>query len=518
MPPLIVPESFALVLAACAGCFTAPTYRVFCHLVAGWLQCAGRHTVTGAALAAGAGVVGWRHISAFHRLFGRATWEPDALGKVVFTLALRVLPAGLPIILLVDDSLARKEGKAIALGSMHHDPLLSHGRKAFSRFGHVWVVLAIWLPLPFGVVGGPRGVAVPLLFRLFVGSRPGNRKDAPSRPTSGTRYQTARTAFPAAPEQRPTKPALAREMIALVAGWAAAVAPERTVYVVGDTAYVNQTTVEGRPTNVEVLGPLRMDGALWTLPPPRRPGQKGRPRTRGERLPTPAAQAQGRQHWRALPVTLYGRTVRPLVFRGTALWYSVLRTAPVRYVVVRDPSGRRKDAAFCCTDLTVSVAFLLETYAARWTLEVTFFLLKGLLGFEEPQNQTASAVRRTAPFAGLVFALIVLWYAAELQAGRAATWPVRPWYRRKARPSFTDVLATLRQQGLQQHLAHVTHAAAPAWSCPVGLLTPPCQARRRTNAPCHSRGGCQPHSHLRRHTHRCASAQWRNSSLDASNE
>jgi hypothetical protein len=108
---------------------------------------------------------------------------------------------------------------------MHHDPLLSTGRKAFSRFGHVWVVLAVWLPLPFGGVGGPRGVAVPVLFRLYVGSRPGNRADAPSRSTSGKRYAAAQAAFPAAPAQRPTKPELAREAIALAAGWAAGVRP-----------------------------------------------------------------------------------------------------------------------------------------------------------------------------------------------------------------------------------------------------------------------------------------------------
>jgi hypothetical protein len=363
VPSLIVPESFVLVLAACAPCFTAPTYRVFCQVVAGWLHCPGRHTVTSVAVAAGPGVVGWRHISAFHRFFGRAKWDPDAVGQVVFTLALRLLPAGWPILLLVDDSLARKGGKAIALGSMHHDPLLSTRHRPFSRFGHVWVVLAIWLPLPFGVVGGPRGVAVPLVFRLFVGSTRGNRADAPSRPTSGQRYARARDAFPAGAAQRPTKPALAREAIALVAGWAAALAPERTVYVVGDSAYVNRTTVEDRPANVEVLGPLHPDAALFAPPPPRRPGQKGRPRTRGERRPAPMTQAQARRPdtWHRLPVTLYGRTVTPLVFRGTALWYSVLRTAPLRYVVVRDPSGRRLDAAFCCTDLTVSVAFLLES-------------------------------------------------------------------------------------------------------------------------------------------------------------
>jgi hypothetical protein len=248
------------------------------------------------------------------------------------------------------------------------------------------------------------------------------------------------------------------------------------VYVVGDAAYVNRTTVEGRPANVEVVGPLRLDAALYAPPPPRHPGQKGRPRTRGDRLPSPAARGQARQHWHALPVTLYGRAVTPLVFRGTALWYGVLRAAPVRYVVVRDPSGRRKDAAFCCTDLAASAAFLLETYAKRWTLEVTFFLLKGLLGFDEPQNQTALAVRRTAPFAGLVLALVVLWYAAELQAGRAAAWAPRPWYRRKAAPSFGDVLATLRQQGLATATAAATRCLAG------GVSAPPCPPRRHSNS------------------------------------
>ena len=479
MPPLSVPESFVLVLAACAPCFTAPTYRVFCHLVAGWLHCPGRHTVTGVAVAAGAGVVGWRHVSAFHRFFGRAKWEPDALGKVVFALALRVLPVAGPLVVLVDDSLARKAGKAIALGSMHHDPLLSSRHRPFSRFGHVWVVVALWLPLPFGVVGGPRGVALPLVFRLFVGSRRGKRRDAHARAraTSGTRYARARAAFPADPTQRPTKPALAREAVAVVAGWAAALAPGRTVYVGGDSAYVNRTTIEDRPANVEVLGPLHPAAALFAPPPPRAKGQRGRPRAKGAQRPSPTAQAQARRPdtWHRLPVTLYGRRVAPLVFRGTALWYRVLRTAPVRYVVVRDPSGHRKDAAFCCTDRTVSVVFLLETYAKRWTLEVTFWLLKGWLGFEEPQNQTATAVRRTAPFAGLVFALTVLWYARELQAGRAASWRVQPWYRRKAAPSFADVLAILRQQGL-------TTAAATSHARPATFLPPPCPHQRRQNS------------------------------------
>jgi len=394
----MLPETFTPLAAAFASCFTAPTYRLFCYLVAGWVQCQGRHTVTAVVMAGGA--VGWWHISAFHRFFSRAPWDLDSVGKVVFRLALRWVPTDQPLHVLGDDTLARKGGKAIALGSMHHDPLRSTGRKAFASFGHVWVVLALWVPLPFGPRGSAKGIAVPILFRLYVGSRRGNRADAAaggSRATSGRRAQRAQAAFPP-PECRPTKTALLREGIAVVAGWATELARGRTVYVVADSAYTNNTTMEGRPTNVEFVGRLRPDAALWTPPPTRRPGQMGRPRTRGTRLPTPATMATTRRHWHPLRVTLYGKTVTPLVFRSTALWYSALRDQPICFVVVRDPRGRRRDEAFFCTDHSVSVTFLLKTSATRWGSEVTFFDCKQSLGLEEPQNQTPVAVQRTRGF------------------------------------------------------------------------------------------------------------------------
>ena len=59
--------------------------------MAGWVQCLGRHTVTGVVVAAGA--VGVCHISVFHRFFGRAQWSLDGLGEVVFRMALHWIPA-----------------------------------------------------------------------------------------------------------------------------------------------------------------------------------------------------------------------------------------------------------------------------------------------------------------------------------------------------------------------------------------------------------------------------------------
>ena len=170
------------------------------------------------------------------------------------------------------------------------------------------------------------------------------------------------------------------------------------------------------------------------------------PRRRGHRLPSLKAMATARRRWDPLPLTLYGRPVTPLVFGLTALWYGALREQPVRILVVRDPRGRRRDEAFFCTDLTRGAAAILETYARRWTLEVTFHDQKQFLGFEDPQNQTPEAVTRTAPMAGIAYDLVLLWYAARVQEGLATGWTVRPWYRSKATPSFLDMLTAVRQE------------------------------------------------------------------------
>ncbi len=338
MPEVMLPPTFVVLLAAFTDCFTAPSYANFCQIVAGWVHCLGRRTITGVALASGA--VGSRHISVFHRFFSRATWALDELGHVVFRLALAWLPADQPALLLGDDTLARKHGKCVALASMHHDPLLSTARKPFFSFGHVWVVLAVWVPLP---MGRERGFALPVLFRLYLGKRRGGQADAPSR-RGKSMSKRRQAALLAGERERPSKLELARELVGLAAGWAG----ERPVYLVADSLYAGRPLLEERPANVHLMSRLRPNAALWTLPPPRQPGQRGRTRRRGARhgRPTgvgaPAAMAAARKHWHRLTVASYGRQVSTSVFRCTALWYAALRDQPVRIVVVRDPAGKRK--------------------------------------------------------------------------------------------------------------------------------------------------------------------------------
>jgi hypothetical protein len=438
MPSGILPETFCVLLTAFQTCFQARSFPTYQWLMAGWVQCLGRRTITAVALASGA--IGERHISVFHRFFARGQWSLDKVGQVVFQLALHWVPADQPLHLLGDDTLARKSGKCVSLASMHHDPLLSSGRKPFFSFGHVWVVLALWVPLP---MGQGRGFALPILVRLYTGAKRGGRADAPSRRTAGKRRQVAEAAHAA--RDRRTKLELLREMVGLVAEWAQG----RTLYLEVDSAYAGRTILENRPPNVEVVSRLRLDAALWAPAPRRRPGRKGRPRRRGARLPNPAQLAARCRRWQTISVAIYGGAVTTQVLTLRALWYVALREAPVRIVVVRDPSGKRRDEAFFCTEVSADAVFILEAYARRWSLEVTFHDTKQYLGLADPQCQAPRAVQRTAPFAFIVYDLVLLWFAAHVHSADQVTWTIRPWYRHKTAPSFADMLEALRRAGWQ---------------------------------------------------------------------
>jgi len=58
---------------------------------------------------------------------------------------------------------------------------------------------------------------------------------------------------------------------------------------------------------------------------------------------------------------------------GIALWYSTGTTPlPIRWVLVRDPSGQLPTRAYFSTDLAQSAPTIVADFVKRWSLEVTF--------------------------------------------------------------------------------------------------------------------------------------------------
>jgi hypothetical protein len=229
--------------------------------------------------------------------------------------------------------------------------------------------------------------------------------------------------------------------------------PQRRFELLGDAAYTNVTLMKKRLPNVTLIGRGRLDAALYAPAAPRRRGQMGRPRVRGKRVASPGARAKRADtRWTKLVVHVYGRTVTLRVLVIDALWYVAAGSEVVRHVVVRDFPGHERDDVFVSTDPTLSPRAMIESFARRWSLEVTFHETKGKLGFEDPQNRTERAVERTAPFAFICFSLVVIWYAVHGRRLSASNLPLVPWYTQKSRVTFSDMLATLRRASWRKRL------------------------------------------------------------------
>jgi len=403
-------ESFVEIVQPLSWAMSTPVFSTFLILLTGWIF-APRRTVTGMMIAAG--VAGQRHHAAFHRVFSAARWALDPLGLIVFGLLKALLPEG-TVQLSIDDTEAHKRGLKVYGVGMHHDPQLSTRKKPVLTWGHNWVILAVVVRLPFCP---ERVFSLPILFRLYL------NHDAATRARCSYR----------------TRPELAVELLQLLCS----THPALHFHLFADSAYGGASVLGHLPPNCDLTSRLPLAARLYQAPPPRTPGTCGRPRKRGARLPTPTQMLVARA--RRVEMALYGRKQKARLTDTVARWHNVPER-PLRIVAVEPLSGGRPVQAFYSTRIEDSAEEVLVGYSGRWSIEEAIQGGKSFLGFEEPQGWSRLAVLRTAPIALLLYSLIVLWFA---RVGHTLYRPlVRPWYRSKVRPSFADMLRTLRRESL----------------------------------------------------------------------
>jgi hypothetical protein len=345
------------------------------------------------------------------------------MGRLLYEQAVAMfVPPGQPVRAVVDDTLAPKKGANVFGIGSHIDAVRSTRKYRVFSFGHCWVVLALLLPMPFS----DRTWALPLLFRLYRNKKECQKKNHTYK----------------------KKTELAREMLDVFATWAG----DRRVEFTADSAYCNDTVTRGLASNFVLFGAMRPDAVL-TAPPPVRPRKKrgGRPSKRGRVLAKPEALARdNRRPWMRCNARLYGKTQVVHYKVVEAQWYRACGVQLLRIVVVKVNQGAIGIRVYFSTDPTLPVPQILETYAGRWGIEVCFKELKQLLGFADSSARKKAAVERTAPFVGLSYTTLVLWFAAGAYRSPLAALPVRPWYPHKRGLSFSDVLRTA-----QRALAHL---------------------------------------------------------------
>ena len=353
-------------------------------------------------------------------------------------LVIGLLPAGAPIIVVIDDTLFKRSGKKVFGAAWHHDGA-AKGPKPIG-YGNCWVVAGIVVDLPFC----SRPVCLPVLARLW-------------RP------------------RRTGKIAFAREMVELLA----AAHPDRMVHAVGDAAYVGEH-LRGLASGITWTSRLKVTSVLHDLAPVRT-GKSGRPRTKGARLGT-ATDLAAAAVWRTTRVRRYGRADSVQITEITCLWYGSFHTQTVRVILVRDTKPRTRDGddrgyglPLVTTDLTSPAEDLVARYAARWSIEVAFADARQVLGVGEARNRTHRAVQRTVPFGLTCLSLVTIWYAtaghapADVAEHRARA----RWYTTKTEPSYADMTAKLRRVIIAARFRHPAphqatheqiHAVHLAWA------------------------------------------------------
>jgi hypothetical protein len=462
--------------------FTAPSFATFQLLMAGWIVSHRHRYVTDLIVSSDSVENG--HFSDYHRFFSQASWKIDDLWKLLArALVSALVDPDCTIILAGDDTLCRKRGLGLFGAGMHHDPLCSSRKLKVFNWGHDWVTLSLIVANPWWAPG--KVFALPICMRLYRNrqgltkgknkpSRGTKKKAAPStkrqrkqakRQARKQRRAAARRAKTATtPEKKHvTRPELMREMLQLVASWF----PEHRLLFLGDSLYTGESVLRFLPDNVDMIGAVHPQGALYEPAPPKKPG-RGAARKKGKRLPTREQWAASSTPWTPVSFDQFGLHGEFAIKTRRGLYYKAGRDRLLQFVLSRDTQGQRPTQIFYCTNLELAPREILSRFSYRWSIEVTHHDAKQFLGLEDPANRVPLAVERTAPMAMFLYSLTVLWYSQH--GHQHLRFPNRPWYRGKSEPSFADMLTTLRRVSWENQFRQVRKQPT-LWNKTVERLT-----------------------------------------------
>ncbi len=253
-----------------------------------------------------------------------------------------VASSGVPLILGIDETLERRRGKKIVARGIYRDAVRCGHEHFFKAGGLRWVCAMLLVPVPWA----GRVWALPFLSVLAPSERYAQER--------GKRHKKITD--------------WARQMLLLLRRWY----PEREIVVVADRTYASLELLDrcrGLTSPITFVTRLRPDAALYEPAPPRRPGQMGRPRLKGERLPNLSALVEDpATDWSPITVSdWYGEGERVVeIATATAVWYSTgLYAVPLRWVLIRDPQGAFATQALLCTGLHANPERILSWFVMR---------------------------------------------------------------------------------------------------------------------------------------------------------
>jgi hypothetical protein len=253
-----LPIQMIRVLVPFAPLFSKRVWQNAQVLLIGAILAPGRRTVSSALRAMGLGQ--HKRFHRYHRVLSRASFSSREAGRILLGLLVETfVPEGGPLVVGVDETLERRYGKKIRAKGVYRDPLRSTHENFVKSSGLRWVCVMLLVE----VAWASRVWA----FLPFVCALAPSERYAAQR---GKRHKKITE--------------WAWQLLLLLRRCY----PEREIIAVAESAYASLKLLfrcQSLSRAVTFITRLRLDAALYEPAPARRPGQRGRPRLKGERVP-----------------------------------------------------------------------------------------------------------------------------------------------------------------------------------------------------------------------------------------
>jgi len=292
---LTLPETYCTLISEFALVFSKRVWHHAQVLLIGAILAPGRRTVTSALRVMG--LSDEQHFQNYHRVLSRAVWSSLEVSRILLKLLVNTFVLRGPIVIGIDETLERRRGGRIKAKGIYRDPVRSSRSHFVKASGLRWLSAMLLVPIPWA----RRVWALPFLTALAPSERYYEKK------ARGHKKLTD----------------WARQMLLQVRRWL----PERALVVVADSSYAAILLLERLqrlPNPICMITRLRLDAALYKPAPPRKPGQKGRSRLKGSRLPTLAHILEDKKTvWKKVTIRdWYGEKHRQIeIVSRTAVWY-----------------------------------------------------------------------------------------------------------------------------------------------------------------------------------------------------
>ena len=385
-------------------------------LLLGLLFAQGRRTVTSWLRAAGI-ADDFRPTYATVCAVGRRTnsLAIDAL------LAVKPLLSGPRLTVALDDTPTPRYGPQVEGCGVHHNPTPGPAGERFV-YGHVWVTVAALARHP-----ACGTLALPLQAQLYV-----RQADLAELPPD---------------RRRPfrTKLELAAAQLRWLQPWVEGAYPER--WAVVDGGYAKRAFLRpARQGGWVVVGRLRKDAALWSVPGPKEPGRRGPAPTYGKERLSLAKRAGHPGGWQQVECLQYGKPVAKTAKTFVATWRPA--GGAIRVVIVKEEGGW---VAFFCTQAAATAQEVLEAAAGRGSLEQTFKDVKEVWGAGQQQVRNVHSNEACFNLNLWLYTLVEAWAwdkAEEEVSDRSAS----PWDSEPRRPSHQDKRRAVQREALRAEI------------------------------------------------------------------